>query len=190
MKKGKVKLNLHRVAHSALRLVTTGALYLKKLVTSRIFMNLLKVIFIKNLLDFSDDYTRSVVNSQIWHLDNDATNVRAAAATNLGIRARRLLAHGGRTIETVIPLNRYSLFEELADKLFPPMQLEFEIVLQNDDKMILQRKKGETETCIVRDHRSLRISVTLLIVHSTKLIIIIIIDNNFINVSSKIAVSH
>ena len=38
----KVKLNLHGGVHSALRLVSIGALYLKKLVASRIFMNIKK----------------------------------------------------------------------------------------------------------------------------------------------------
>ena len=100
--------------------------------------NLHKVLFIKNLLDYSDDYARSVAKSQFWYLDNDATNVTATAATNLGICARELLSHGGETVETIIPLNRYSFFEELSDRLLPPLQLEFEIVLQHDDEMIFQ----------------------------------------------------
>ncbi len=47
-----------------------------------------KLIFIKNLLDFSDDYARSVAKNQFWYLDTDNSNVTAAAATNLGIRQR------------------------------------------------------------------------------------------------------
>ena len=66
------------------------------------------VIFIKNLLDYSDDYTRSMAKSQFWYLDTDATNVTAAAATNSGIRQWGLLSHGGKTVETIIPLNRFS----------------------------------------------------------------------------------
>ena len=45
-----------------------------------------KAIFIKNLLDYSDDYARSVAKSQFWYLDSDATNVTAIGATNSGIR--------------------------------------------------------------------------------------------------------
>ena len=111
--------------------------------------NLHKVLFIKNLLDYSDDYARSVAKSQFWYLDNDATNVTAAAATNLGIRARGLLSHGGETVETIIPLNRYSFFEELSDRLLPPLQLEFEIVLQDDDEMIFQND-GTGRRIVVR----------------------------------------
>ena len=32
-----------------------------------------KVTFIKNLLDFSDDFSRSVAKNQFWYLDSDAT---------------------------------------------------------------------------------------------------------------------
>ena len=100
--------------------------------------NIHKAIFIKNLLDFSDDYSRNVAKSQFWYLDSDATTVTAAAATNPGIRQRGLLSHGGTTVETLIPLNRYSSFEELSDTLLPAMQLDFEIALQDDDEMIFQ----------------------------------------------------
>ena len=108
-----------------------------------------KVIFIKNLLDYSDDYARSVAKSQFWYLDSDATNVTVAAATNLGIRARGVLSHGGATVETIIPVNRYSFFEGLSDRLLPPMQLEFEIVLQDDDEMIFQND-GTGRRIVVR----------------------------------------
>ncbi|KAL9981658.1 hypothetical protein ACROYT_G010393 [Oculina patagonica] len=97
-----------------------------------------KLIFIKNLLDFSDDYSRSVAKSQFWYLDtaNDART--AAASANDGAKARGALAHGGSTVNTIIPLNRYSFFEELSDKLLPPMPLELEIQLQSDAELIWQ----------------------------------------------------
>lgn len=62
------------------------------------------VIFIKNLLDFSDDYARSVAKNEFWYLDTDTTTVTADAATNTGIRARGLIAHEGNTVETLVPL--------------------------------------------------------------------------------------
>jgi len=57
-------------------------------------------------------------------------------AINVGMLARALLSHGGKTVQTIIPLNRYSFFEGLSDRLLPPMQFEFEITLQNDREMI------------------------------------------------------
>ena len=100
--------------------------------------NIHKGIFIKNLLDFSDDFSRSVAKNQFWYLDSDATTATDNNATNLGMRARALLSHTGNIVQTIIPLNRYSFFEGLSDKLLPPLQLEFEIELQNDQEMIFQ----------------------------------------------------
>ena len=100
--------------------------------------NIHKGIFIKNLLDFSDDFSRSVAKNHFWYLDNDANTVTDDNATNLGMRARALLSHGGLIVQTITPLNRYSFFESLSDKLLPPLQLEFEIELQNDQEMIYQ----------------------------------------------------
>ena len=108
-----------------------------------------KVIFIKNLLDFSDDFSRSVAKNQFWYLDSDATTVTNGNATNVGMRARALLSHGGATVQTIIPLNRYSFFEGLSDRLLPPMQLEFEIVLQDDREMIFQND-GTARRIVVR----------------------------------------
>ena len=108
-----------------------------------------KVIFIKNLLDFSDDFSRSVAKNQFWYLDSDATTVTDGNATNVGMRARALLSHEGETVQTIIPLNRYSFFEGLSDRLLPPMQLEFEIVLQDDREMIFQND-GTARRIVVR----------------------------------------
>ena len=106
--------------------------------------NIHKGIFIKNLLDFSDDFSRSVAKNQFWYLDEDATTETDGNATNKGgIRARAFLSQGGLMVQTIIPLNRYSFFETLSDKLLPPMQLNFEIELQNDQEIIFQNNATE-----------------------------------------------
>ena len=112
--------------------------------------NIHKLIFIKNLLDFSDDFARSAAKDQFWYLDTKNSDITAVAATNLGIRERGLLAHRGLTVETLIPLNRYSFFEELSDKLLPPMQMEFEIELQSDAELIWQND-GTDRRIVVRN---------------------------------------
>ena len=96
------------------------------------------MIFIKNLVEYSGDFTQTVAKGEFWYLDSDNTTVTRTLFTNTRIQARHLLLRGGATVKTVIPLNRYSFFEELVDKLLPPMQLEFEIVLQDDNGMIFQ----------------------------------------------------
>ena len=100
--------------------------------------NIHKGIPIKNLLDFSDDYSRSVAKNQFWYLDIDTTTATDGNASNTGMRSRALLSHQGETVKTIIPLNRYSFFESLSDRLLPPIKLEFEINLQKDEEMIFQ----------------------------------------------------
>ena len=90
-----------------------------------------------------------MAKNQFWYLDNDATTVTSDAATNLGMRHRAVLSHEGITVETILPLNRYSFFEGLSDRLLPPMQLEFEIVLQDDTEMIFQ-SDGTARRIVVR----------------------------------------
>ena len=116
--------------------------------------NIHKGIFIKNMLDFSDDYSRSVAKNQFWYIDTDATTATYNNATNLGMRERALLSHQGEIVKTIIPLNRYSFFEGLSDKLLPPMQLEFEIELQNDQEMIFQNNNTDLRRIVVRKFES------------------------------------
>ena len=65
-----------------------------------------KVIFIKNLLDFSDDFARIVAKNQFWYLDSDATTVTDGNATNAGMPARALLSHGYYPFEPILLLRR------------------------------------------------------------------------------------
>ena len=100
--------------------------------------NLHNVTFVKNLLEYSDDFSRSVAKNSLWYLDTDATT----ANTNIGYEARRLLTKAarddalnvGRDVNVLIPLNRWSFFEELNDKMLVPMQLQFNIELNSDDE--------------------------------------------------------
>ena len=91
-----------------------------------------------------------MAKTQFWYLDTDATTVTDNNATNLGMRQRALLSHGNQTVEAIIPLNRYACFESLSDRLLPPMQLEFEIELQDDREMIFQND-GTAGRIVVRD---------------------------------------
>ena len=111
-----------------------------------------KAVFIKNLLDFSDDYGRSTAKSQFCYLD---TAEDTTLNNNAGIKARELLTQSTgqdnvpKTVETIIALNRYSFFEELEDKILPPMQLEFNITLQHDTELIWQND-GTDRRVVVR----------------------------------------
>lgn len=96
--------------------------------------NLHKVTFVKNLLEYSDDYSRSVAKNSLWYLD---TSYQIASANqNTGFEARRLLTTGNNDVNTIIPLNRYSFFEELQDRMLVPMQLQINIQLTTDDELL------------------------------------------------------
>ncbi|KAL9967138.1 hypothetical protein ACROYT_G025310 [Oculina patagonica] len=96
--------------------------------------NLHKVTFVKNLLEYSDDFSRSVAKNSLWYLDTD--HRIANANQNAGFEARRLLTTGLNDVNVVIPLNRYSFFEELEGRMLLPMHLQFNIQLQNDAELL------------------------------------------------------
>ena len=94
--------------------------------------NLHLVTFAKNLLEYSDDFGRSTAKNSLWYLDTDATS----DDTNTGLESRRLLTANRAHVNTSIPLNRYSFFEELEGRLLPPMDLQFEIELTPDAEVL------------------------------------------------------
>ena len=110
--------------------------------------NLHKVTFVKNLLEYSDDYSRSVAKNSLWYLDTDNTS----ANTNTGFQARKLLmtdANVLKDVNVIIPLNRYGFFEELEDRMLVPMQLQFNIELQNDDELIFKANAADDGRVVV-----------------------------------------
>ena len=102
--------------------------------------NLHRVTNAKNLLEYSNDFSQTIATNSFWYLDTDTTT----ANTNTGFEARRTLTQavqndgngGAKSINEKIPLNRYSFFEELEDKMLPPMQLSIEITLNDDNELI------------------------------------------------------
>ena len=99
------------------------------------------VTFAKNLLEYSDDYARSVAKNSFWYLDLADSHV---AAENANFEARRLLTRGvandgtgaGKDFNVTIPLNRYSFFETLEGRLLPPMELTIELELTPDTEVL------------------------------------------------------
>ena len=110
--------------------------------------NLHKVTFVKNLLEYSDDFGRSVAKNSLWYLDTADTT----AAGNTGFQARKLLmtdANVLKNVNVIIPLNRYSFFEELHERMLVPMQLEFNIELQNDDELIFKAAAADNGRVVI-----------------------------------------
>ena len=118
---------------------------------------------IKNLLEYNPSYAKSVGTNEYYfpdtsrhadseeytkrrvtHRQNAAGNVDEAglmiddvnANYNKGFAARKVLLGTSTEVNCEIPLNRYSFFEELQDKLLPNVKIELQIEMENDKNLI------------------------------------------------------
>ena len=116
--------------------------------------NLHRITNAKNLLEYSDDFSRSIAKNSFWYLDSDDTT----ADTNSGFEARRILTQavndngggGAKSINEMIPLNRYSFFQELERKMLPPMQLTIELTLNEDSELIHKAAVADDGRVVVK----------------------------------------
>ena len=118
---------------------------------------------IKNLLEYNPSYAKSVGTNEYYFPDTSrhpdsskytkrrVTHRRSAANDgddpglmlddvnanyNKGFAARKVLLGTSAEVNCEIPLNRYSFFEELQDKLLPNVRIELQIELENDKNLI------------------------------------------------------
>ena len=118
---------------------------------------------IKNLLEYNPSYSKSVGTNEYYFPDTSrradsskytkrrVTHRRSAANDaddaglmiddvnpnyNKGFAARKLLLGASAEVNCEIPLNRYSFFEELQDKLLPNVKIELQIEMENDKNLI------------------------------------------------------
>ena len=99
-----------------------------------------RVVNIKNLLEYNPSYAQSVATNEFYFLDTSrAAEERSAQATyNKGFAARKALLGVSATVNCEIPLNRYSFFEALEDKLLPNTKIELNIEIEKDANLIFQ----------------------------------------------------
>ena len=118
---------------------------------------------IKNLLEYNPSYAKSVgtneyyfpdtsrhaeskkyTRRQVPHRRNAANNGDEAGLMlddidpnyNKGFGASKVLLGASAEVNCEIPLNRYSFFEELQDKLLPNVRIELQIEMENDKNLI------------------------------------------------------
>ena len=113
---------------------------------------------IKNLLEYNPSYAKSVGTNEYYFLDTSRSpqsikytrrNVRDAGGAqdtsvidtentnyNKGFAARKALLGTSAKVNCEIPLNRYSFFEELQDRLLPNVRIEIQIEMDNDKNLI------------------------------------------------------
>ena len=117
-------------------------------------------INIKNLLEYDPSYAKSIGTNEYYFLDtsrhtdvNKYTTDRVAHTGqagnqakqmvdgdnpnyNKGFAARKVLLGASAEVNCEIPLNRYSFFEELQDKLLPNMRIDLDIEIDSDKNLI------------------------------------------------------
>ena len=135
------------------------------------------VVNIKNLLEYNPSYVESVATSEFYYLDTSrhaeknkytkrqVTHRRNAGDTadeagemlddvvanyNKGFAIRRTLIGNSTTIRCEIPLNRYSFFETLDDKLLPNTKIELNIELESDNNLIWRTGGNDCRVVLTR----------------------------------------
>ena len=91
-----------------------------------------KAVNIKNLLDYSPSYAEKTASNEFFYLDTSRSAEERefeVSGTNQLAKRRAALLGTSSTVNTEIPLNRYSFFEMLEDELLPNTRVEmnFEI---------------------------------------------------------------
>ena len=121
------------------------------------------VVNIKNLLEYNPSYVKSIATNEFYYLDttrhaerqkftsrqvthrrNAANNADEAGEMldavvdnyNKGFAVRKALLGDSATVRCEIPLNRYSFFEALEDKLLPNTKIELNIEIESDNNLI------------------------------------------------------
>ena len=127
------------------------------------------VVNIKNLLDYNPSYVDSVATNEFYYLDKtrhaerleftiNNTNVTGGAAVvkgrianyNKGFAMRKALLGDSATVHCEIPLNRYSFFETLEDKLLPNTKIELNIELESDNNVLWRDGGNDCRVILTR----------------------------------------
>ena len=104
---------------------------------------------IKNLLEYSPYYADKTASKEFFYLDiyrnaeerefeGSGTNqlAKRRAEYNKGFALRKALLGVSSTVNTEIPLNRYSFFEMLDDELLPNTRVEMNFEIESDGNLI------------------------------------------------------
>ena len=99
-----------------------------------------QAVNIKNLLDYTRQFSKDMGTNQLFFLDtNRSAEERPAQATfNKGFAQRKALLGTSSNVNVEIPLNRYSFFEGLDNELLPNMKIGIIFDLESDSNLIWQ----------------------------------------------------
>ena len=127
------------------------------------------VVNIKNLLEYNPSYAESIGTNEFYYLDTsniaerteftiNNTNVTGGANVvksrngnyNKGFALRKALLGNSGTVRCEIPLNRYSFFETLENKLLPNTKIELQIELESDGNLIWRNGGNDCRVILTR----------------------------------------
>ena len=121
------------------------------------------VVNIKNLLEYNPSYVDSVGTNEFYYLDTTRNANRAEftlnatpvvtgrnANYNKGFAIRKVLLGDSGTVRCEIPLNRYSFFEALEDKLLPNTKIELNIEIESDNNLIWRTGGNDCRVILTR----------------------------------------
>ena len=95
---------------------------------------------IKNLLEYNSSYAKSTGTKEFYYPDTSrSAEERAAQAEyNVGFALRKKVLGTSVEVNCEIPLNRYSFFEALEDKLLPNTKIELNFEIESDANLVFQ----------------------------------------------------
>jgi len=107
--------------------------------------NLFLSTHVKSLIEYSEDYARSIASGENFYLDvNDEPD-----KDNLGFLQRLDATRNNKEVSCIIPLNRYSFFKSLETNMLPPSQIQIEVTLTDDDILIYKTAGSENARVVV-----------------------------------------
>ena len=95
---------------------------------------------IKNLLEYNSSYAKSIGTKEFYYPDTSRSAEESAAEDeySVGFASRKKVLGTSALVNCEIPLNRYSFFEALEDKLLPNTKIELNIEIERDANLVFQ----------------------------------------------------
>ena len=95
---------------------------------------------IKNLLEYNSSYAKSIGTKEFYYPDTSrsAEERPAQAEYKVGFHLRKKVLGTSALVNCEIPLNRYSFFEALEDKLLPNTKIELNFEIESDADLVFQ----------------------------------------------------
>ena len=107
--------------------------------------NLFLTTQVKSLIEYSDDYARSIATDEHFYLDVN----NAADKDNAGYIQRLDASRDNKEVSCIMPLNRYSFFQSLETNMLPPTQIQIGATLTDDNVLIYKTAASEDARVVV-----------------------------------------